>query len=264
MLHDSITALLDNYERRFSSHTALAVTLLNTGLSLERRASQPLPSASLLKLFVLGLVLKLFTQHLLDPDAVLEVIDDDLVGGSGILKTQGLPLAISIQRLAELMIKYSDNTAANSLIRTLTTVEINSYIHSLGADSTQLRRRFMESSPLYNITSAGDVALFYTLLLKRSLPATSAHWCEWAQRLLSDVPSQRLREGTERSFASGGKPGTGTRLLHDSGFLNERTVAVLMICSDVSDIGMPLCPAYKGGMELFRDIGLLLRKENDR
>jgi len=85
----------------------------------------------------------------------------DITAGSGILKHKKLPYKISIGKLLECMIAYSDNTAANKFIDILGFDYINVVFEKIGLKDTVLKRKMMDfysrKKGLENYTSCRDM-----------------------------------------------------------------------------------------------------------
>lgn len=105
------------------------------------------PTASTMKIFVLGAVLESIAKSGAGLDDRININEIDLVGGSGIIKSMSAPLSLSLRDIAMLMITLSDNTATNVLIDWLGGVEaLNSHIRRAG-----LNRTFVESKIDFNV-----------------------------------------------------------------------------------------------------------------
>lgn len=90
------------------------------------------------------------------------VAPEDVVGGSGELQNEHFPQVVSLYRLAQYMIKYSDNTAANVLIDYLGGFgPVNALIDSMNQQATILARKFLDTEAAArgeeNFLSADDV-----------------------------------------------------------------------------------------------------------
>ncbi len=115
---------------------AVFVKDVDTGeVILSHNQSTPFPSASVIKLFVLGY----FADK---QDEVLTVTSKDRVGTSIVseLKLKNL----TVKEALMYMTAFSDNTATNLLIKHAGMEEINGYIRSLGCTGTVLRRKMMD------------------------------------------------------------------------------------------------------------------------
>ncbi|MGC5317223.1 serine hydrolase [Micromonospora arida] len=119
-------------------------------------------AASVIKLWILVELLRRVDcgQVFLD-DGVL-VTPEDVVGGTGQLQFETFPQVVTLHRLAQYLIKYSDNVAANVLITYLGGfAPVNALIDSMNQRSTILARRMLDSAAAQrgeeNYTSPDDV-----------------------------------------------------------------------------------------------------------
>lgn len=129
--------------------------------------SKKMPSASVIKLYIMVHAFKEHSLKKLDMDDTLIVQQDDKVGGTGSLAGQPTGTKVSIYRLIELMITESDNTATNILIGKLGFKQINQTMQEMGYTDTILQRKMMDFSSIKegkeNYTSVSDLV---TLLFK--------------------------------------------------------------------------------------------------
>jgi beta-lactamase class A len=118
-------------------------------------------AASVIKLWILAELLREVDcgEESLD-DGVL-VLPSDVVDGTGELQHETFPQTVSLRRLAQYMIKYSDNTAANVLIDYLGFARVNALIDSMNQRETVLGRKMLDTEAAKrgeeNYTSADDV-----------------------------------------------------------------------------------------------------------
>ena len=110
-----MSARLDEIASKVDGSVAYLVVDVTSGQRFARRADEPFPTASAIKI---GILYELFVQV----DAGREVLDDpqplpaaSRAGGSGILNRLHSPV-LSLRDHALLMILLSDNTSTNVLI----------------------------------------------------------------------------------------------------------------------------------------------------
>ncbi|WP_346117028.1 serine hydrolase [Micromonospora coerulea] len=117
-------------------------------------------AVSVIKLWILVEVLRRVDCGQLSLDGGVRVTRDDVVGGTGKLKSEAIPQVLTYHRLAEYMIMYSDNTAANVLIDQFGgTAPVNALIDSMNQRDTVLARKFFDADARgeENYTSPDDV-----------------------------------------------------------------------------------------------------------
>ncbi|WP_157746586.1 serine hydrolase [Micromonospora inositola] len=118
-------------------------------------------AASVIKLWILVELLRRVDCGQLSLDRGVLVTRADVVGGTGKLKFEAIPQVVTIHRLTEYMIEYSDNTAANVLIDQLGGfAPVNALIDSMNQRETVLAHKFFDDANDRggeNYTSPDDV-----------------------------------------------------------------------------------------------------------
>lgn len=140
------------------------------GETFAYRADERLPSASLIKLFVLWHLferadsgdLELSEELVLSPDAAVD---------GGILHRAAPGARLRLDDLALLMLAVSDNTATNALIDRLGMEAVNASIRGLGCVDTVLGRKMLDFEArrrgLDNHTSAREVGELLVRMARR-------------------------------------------------------------------------------------------------
>lgn len=181
---------------------------LTTGRRFARRADEPFPTASAIKI---GILYELFVQAdagIVALDRPQPLPDASRAGGAGILQRLKSPV-LSLRDHAMLMILLSDNTATNVLIDTLGREAITARMHALGARGYQLRRRMMDGAAAArgdeNVASAGDlVVVMDALRTGRGLRPESR---EAAVAILQEPGPTSIRAGVPPGVPVAAKPG---------------------------------------------------------
>jgi len=97
-------------------------------------------------------------------DAKIDLTEEDVVGGSGVLAHLTSVRQLSLVDILTLMTIVSDNTASNLAIKVLGLEKINELSKKLGCKNTVLGRKFMDfkaaEKGIENFTSAKDMVLF--------------------------------------------------------------------------------------------------------
>ncbi|WP_396626196.1 serine hydrolase [Luteitalea sp.] len=181
---------------------------LTTGERFARRADEPFPTASAIKI---GILHELFVQA----DAGRVRLDEPRplppaarVGGSGILQRLSSP-HLSLRDHAMLMILLSDNSSTNVLIDALGMETITAHMHALGAKGYRLRRRMMDGAAAArgdeNVASASDlVVVMDALRTGRGLTPASR---DEAIRILREYGPTAIRAGVPADVPVAAKPG---------------------------------------------------------
>lgn len=210
-----VQELAQNFERRLErladgvdGSVSYLVVDLTTGQRFARRADDPFPTASAIKI---GILYELFAQA----DAGRVSLDEprplpeaSRAAGSGVLQHLRAPV-LSLRDHAMLMILLSDNTSTNVLIDTLGREAINTRMHGLGARGYQLRRRMMDAAAAArgdeNVASASDlVVVMEALRTGRGLSPASR---DAAHTILKTFGSTSIRAGVPAGVPVATKPG---------------------------------------------------------
>ncbi|HEX2772084.1 MAG TPA: serine hydrolase [Micromonosporaceae bacterium] len=171
-------------------------------------------AASVIKLWILVELLRRVDCGQLPLDRGVRVTRDDVVGGAGKLKSEAIPQVVTTYRLAEYMIAYSDNTAANVLIDQLGGfAPVNALIDSMNQRETVLAHKFFDDAAYRgeeNYTSPDDVI--------------SLLGAVWDARILTessrDLMIDFMRKQTLNSKIPAALP-PGTPLAHKTGDLSD-------------------------------------------
>lgn len=193
-LENSLKAVLKgtrgNYSIGYKSLTGPQEVILNPG---------QMPSASVIKLFIMAAAFNQAALEQLNLDDKLVIGDLDKVGGTGSLSGRPSGTSLTIRHLIELMITESDNTAANLLIDKLGFDCINNTIQELGCKDTVLQRKMMDkSSGKENYTSVQDLILLLQSIYKGTCVSSTAD-----QEMISILKKQKQRNLIPRGLPSG-------------------------------------------------------------
>jgi beta-lactamase class A len=135
--------------------------------------AKKVPSASIIKIPLLIYLMDRTEKGKLDLNATYKLKKSDKVGGAGELqfKPDGYP--VTYQFLAAEMIRISDNTATNILIRKLGLKKFQKWLHSNGYTTTQLNRFMMDFDAIalgkQNYTSPEEMNRLLLALLNEQL-----------------------------------------------------------------------------------------------
>ena len=204
----ALSARLDEIAAKVDGSVAYLVVDVTSGRRFARRADEPFPTASAIKI---GILYELFVQV----DAGREVLDNpeplpaaSRAGGSGIINRLHSPV-LSLRDHALLMILLSDNTSTNVLIDRLGAEAITARMRALGASSYSLRRRMLDTEAAArgdeNVASASDlVVVMDAIRTGRGLqPASQAE----AIRILREYGATSVRAGVPSGVPVATKPG---------------------------------------------------------
>ncbi|MGF6905856.1 serine hydrolase [Fusobacterium sp. PH5-44] len=134
------------------------------GNTIEINENEVFPSASVIKLFILGALDK--SKY----NTPITLKNEDKVGGCGVLKVMNDGVLLTVRDICYLMITLSDNTATNMLIDFIGFEEINRYIKENNFNNTVLGRKMMDAKAREegkdNYTSPMDVFGILNILYK--------------------------------------------------------------------------------------------------
>jgi beta-lactamase class A len=121
---------------------AVAVKHLKTGESFEYRATEVMPTASLIKFPVMIEVYRQAAANLIDLDAMVVLKKQDKVPGSGVLTehfTEGA--TFKLRDAVRLMIAFSDNTATNLVLDAIGIGATAATMEKLGYQNTKIHAK---------------------------------------------------------------------------------------------------------------------------
>jgi beta-lactamase class A len=201
------------------------------------------PSASLIKVLVLAELLREVDAGERSLEDRVVVVREDAVGGSGTLKDERLPQALSLGQLAGLMISVSDNTATNVLIDELGFERINALAARLELDDTRLGRKMMDVEDLNpretNLTSAADMVALLAEIYGGDLLSRESR--EFMLELLRDQRTgYKLPAGLPPDTEVAHKTGELDAIEHDAGIvlLPGRSFAVAVLTEGPREEGV--------------------------
>jgi len=122
----------------------LYIELLEGGETFEIDPGRVFPSASVIKIPLLALLLKDVAEGRADWDAPHAIATANRVGGTGILAYLDADYAPSLKTLAFLMITLSDNTATNEIIDLVGIERFNRFWADRGCAHTTLGRKMLD------------------------------------------------------------------------------------------------------------------------
>lgn len=163
MLKNVILEFMKNKNLKYS----IVIKDLKSSVICNINGGKVVPSASIIKLFIMGKAFQLVNTGELNLNDRISINKNERVPYS-ILYVLDDRNTYTIRDLITLMIIQSDNTATNQLIYMLGMENINKFIRKLGFEDTILRRRMMDFDArtlgMDNYTTAHDVAKFLEFL----------------------------------------------------------------------------------------------------
>lgn len=127
---------------KFSGKVSIDFRNIETGSRFAFHADEIFPTASTIKVFILGALLEEVQNGKFSLSDLITMQPEQQVGGSGVLKEFSAGSQYPIRDVAMCMIILSDNTATNMIIDLLGGVEkVNAHIKKSGLSNTELRNR---------------------------------------------------------------------------------------------------------------------------
>jgi len=164
-LANELAAIIQPLIDAHDGNVGVAVTHLSSNESFTHRASEPMPTASLIKFPLMIAAYQAIEAGKIDLHKSITLKEEDKVPGSGVLTPHFSPgLTLSLHDAIHLMIAYSDNTATNLVVDQVglsTTAEL---MEDLSCPDTKLH------SKVYR----GDTSIFPKRSEQFGLGSTSA------------------------------------------------------------------------------------------
>lgn len=162
-----------NEIKNFKGIAGIVIKDLDRGFELSLNKHRLFPSASLAKVPIVASCFYAVAEGRMDLNKTLLLKANHKVPGSGKLKHAPVGKKFSVEKLIELMISESDNTAANMLIELLGFDYLNQSFKRLGLKHTNISRMMMDFKSrrkgLENYTSCRDLAYLFERIYNKRL-----------------------------------------------------------------------------------------------
>lgn len=122
----------------------LFIKELTDGETLEIDPERVFPSASVIKIPMLALLLRDVQEGRVDWTAHRRIAPVNRVGGTGILCELSADYEPTVEELATLMIVLSDNIATNEIMDIVGIERVNAFCRELGCPNTRLMRKMLD------------------------------------------------------------------------------------------------------------------------
>ncbi len=191
-------------------------------LSFYLNAQEKIPAASLIKLPIMAVCFKAAKDGKIKLSGKIILKQRYKTGGSGILKNMPAGRRFTIEKLINLMITISDNTAANILISKLGRPYINRIFKYLGLKQTRLNRRILDLSArrkgIENYTSIQDLIYLLKKIYNKKL--ISPQYCQkMLNILLKQKINGRLPKYLPKNLKIAHKTGLARNIVADAGII---------------------------------------------
>lgn len=178
------------------------------------------PSASIIKLYIMGAVLELASKKNIDLNQRISITKEEKVPFSIISLLDDN--SYTINDLIMLMIIQSDNTATNKLIDIIGIKSINEFSEKSGFKNTTLQRKMMDFSSRIdgkeNLTNVCDVAIFLEMIYRGEL--INKDFSEFTVNFLKEqLDNSMMRINLPDELIIAHKTGDLEYLKHDAGIV---------------------------------------------
>ena len=221
--------------------------------------SGPIKSASIIKLFIIQVLLEEIKAGSLSWQETITMMAEDQVGGTGNLQAAEPGTSYSLEDLALEMLIHSDNTATNLIIERLGGLSaVQAKIQSLGYQDTRLQRLMMDQVAIAegreNFTSAREVGQLLAKLYQHKLVGQAQD-----QIFLDYLAQQTDRQGVVATLPQGvisyNKTGTNSAqgLQHDAAIVkvSNQSAYVLVVLQEGPGDGDLLKPLKEIGQQVY-------------
>jgi beta-lactamase class A len=196
------------------------------------QAEKQVPSASIIKVPILVYLMEAVEKGEVDLDEIHELQEEDKVGGSGQLQHLPSGSRFTLRYLAGEMIRISDNTATNILIRRLAIENIQKWLKKNGFYTTQLNRVMMDFGAIeagrQNYTSAKEINRLFLMLLNDDI--LSPEYRDEAMHLLkSCADDTAIRRYLPPEMELAHKTGTLDYIRGDAGIIFTENPLVMAV-----------------------------------
>jgi beta-lactamase class A len=219
---NALEKLLESEAANFKGEAAIIIRDLDMRWEIALNKEKPFPAASLVKIPVMAACFFAAREGAISLKDNLTLKASAKVPGSGILKNAPAGSVFTVERLIEIMITESDNTAANMLIERLTFDYLNGFFKKCGLAHTNLSRKMMDfryrRKGLENYTTAADIAyLLEKIYRKEFLDKDTSDKC--LAVLLRQKVNDRIPAKLPADTPVAHKTGLEREVCHDAGIV---------------------------------------------
>lgn len=213
---------------------------LVTGEAMSVNSGAQFEAASLPKLAILLLVLKMAEEGEISLHDKVVIRESQKVGGCGAIKSMTGDVELEVLDVCKLMITISDNTATNAMIRFCGLERIAKEWKTWGLEITRLEREYFDDEAhergLRNYVCPEEIGHLLEKIYERSFVSENvsamAEEILMAQQIRHKIPGY-----IGRSFPIANKTGESTGVTHDGAIVfAEREPFVLVVCSEHTDV----------------------------
>lgn len=206
----------------FGQQAGVVIKDLSTGWKIVINEDKIFPSASMVKIPIMASLFFACAQEEVDLRQKLVLKESCKALGSGKLRNYASGSEFNLEDLIEIMIKESDNTAANMLIDYLGFDSLNNYFKKLGLNNTNIVRKMMDFKNrrygVENFTSARDLSYLLEEIYNNKLINKI-----FSKKCLEILKKQKIRDRIPASLpfdtVVAHKTGLERGICHDAGIV---------------------------------------------
>ena len=226
--------------RDFQGELGFVIKDLRSGHSIVHGPDKRFPSASMVKVPIMAACYKAAAEGRISLTDVVILKRTDQVRGSGTLRTTPPGTSVTVEKLIELMITDSDNTAANMLIDLLGFDYIGVAFKGFGLDQTNLSRKMMDfrsrARGIENYTTPREMAVILEKMYRGTCVSPEA-----SERCLACLKAQKVNDRIPRylprTVPVAHKTGLENKVCHDAGIVFTDKGDVLICILTDGDTG---------------------------
>jgi beta-lactamase class A len=206
----------------FKGEAAVIIEDLNMRWKISFNRDKLFPSASLVKIPIMAACFYAAREGRISLKDKLTLKNSSKTPGSGVLKNMAAGSTFTVDKIIEIMITKSDNTATNMLIELLTFDYLNRFFKTQGLSNTNLSRKMMDfkyrRKGVENYTTAEDLAYLLERIYRREfLNRDISERC--LSMLLQQKVNDRIPARLPRNVPVAHKTGLESQVCHDVGIL---------------------------------------------
>lgn len=206
----------------FRGEVGLVIRDLGTGWTIQVDPDKAFPAASMVKVPIMAACLEAQREGLLSLDDRMTLKRSDKTSGSGLLRKRRSGTVFTVDKLVELMVAHSDNTATNMLIDRLGFVYLKEAFLEMGLATTNLARKMMDFDSrgrgIENYTTAREMANILERMYRRDCfcPEVSGMCLNY---LRSQKVNDRIPRFLPKNVVVAHKTGLERQVCHDAGIV---------------------------------------------
>ncbi|RYU90787.1 serine hydrolase [Mucilaginibacter terrigena] len=196
-----LTAQLQSLTKKFNGQAGIYVQNLKTGRTVEINADTLFPTASMIKVSILGGLMDKIEKDVMQYNQKLVYRDSLLYPGEDILGSFKDKDTIQLSKVAMLMITMSDNTASTWLQKLVGGDYINTWLEQNGFKVMRVNSRIPTRRPIWEVygwgvTTPREMCRLFTMIREGKVVSTAAsermyrmlNRIYWDDKALSQIP----------------------------------------------------------------------------